>query len=117
MYILIGDFHCRKPVCALHQPPPLPLYNYLIWTVVEHVTDSSMGTRTFDEEGESQRQPVQGEGHGFRDVNDQRDGAGQPEEQVHGGVLPVHQVLPLVFRRVVQSEVRAARRKLLRQHP
>ena len=81
------------------------------------MTNSSMATRTFDKEGESQRQPVKGEGRGFRGVNDQRDGAGQREEQVHGGVLPVHQVLPLVFRRVIQPELRAARRKLLSQHP
>jgi len=56
--------------------------------------DAHAMTRTFGKEGEGQGQPVQGEGRGVRGVDRQRGAAGQREEQVHGGVLPVHQVLP-----------------------
>lgn len=71
---------------------------------------------TFSKEGQSQHQPVQRQRSGLCGVDDQRHRPRQAEEQVHGGVLPVHQIVPVFLCRVVQMERRTVRRILLHQN-
>lgn len=85
-----------------------------IWPSIKEIERRSL---TLVEEGDGQHQAVQRQRRGVRGVDDQRRGRGQAEKQVHGGVLPVHQQLPVLPRRVVEAEPRPARRKLLCQHP
>lgn len=59
---------------------------------------------TFVKESNSQHQPIQRQGGDVDGVNEQRDDPGQPKEEVHSGMLPVHDVLPVLLCRVVQLE-------------
>lgn len=49
----------------------------------------------------------------MRDIHD----AGEEEEEVHGGVVPVGEVGPAVRLGAVQLQVRTSRNKLLDQYP
>lgn len=71
---------------------------------------------TFIKESNSQHQPIQRQGNDICGVNDQRDDPGQPKEDVHSGMLPVHYILPVLLCRVVQLESWPIN-KLLSQNP
>ena len=71
---------------------------------------------TLCEEGKGQQHAVQSKGGSASGVDDQRHDARQPEEQVHGGVLPVHQVVPAVLCIVIEMQVGSICYKLLCQH-
>lgn len=71
---------------------------------------------TFIKERYSQHQPIQRQRSDICGVNDQRDHPGQPKEEVHSGMLPVHYILPVLLCRVVQLESWPIS-KLLSQNP
>lgn len=71
---------------------------------------------TFIKESHSQHQPIQGQGSNICGVNDQRDDPRQAKEEVHGGVLPVHYIFPVLLCGVVQLESWPVS-KLLGQNP
>lgn len=71
---------------------------------------------TFIKESNSQHQPIQCQGSNICGVNNQRDDPRQAKEEVHGGVLPVHYVFPVLLCRVVQLESWPIS-KLLGQNP
>lgn len=72
---------------------------------------------TFDEQSQGQREPIQAKRQLERGVRDDVHDAGEEEEEVHGGVMPVGEVCPAVRLGAVQLQVGTGGNKLLDQYP
>lgn len=72
---------------------------------------------TFDEHSHGQHQAVQTPRHHGADVGEDVHHPREAVEEVHGGVLPVHQLHPVTFLPAVEVQVRPIGDELFCQHP
>lgn len=72
---------------------------------------------TFNKHSQRQHEAVQTPWHQLGDVGEDVHHTGEAVEEVHGGVLPVHQLHPVAVLPAVEVQVRTIRDELLRQHP
>lgn len=78
-----------------------------------HVTSSFWAPLTFDKKSYGQRQTVDADRHQAGCSGDQQHHPIDTKEQIHGAVLPVHQLHPAFFLKVVEMCVRSVGHKLL----
>lgn len=71
---------------------------------------------TFDKKSYGEGEVVHADRHQSGRGADEQDYSVDPEEQVHGAVLPVHQLNPGVVLRVVEVGVRPAHHKLFHHY-